>query len=348
MIKKYYLDDKGKLKPQYYFHWKEFKEDGYYFYYFVGVRGAGKTYDGLKWLNDERAGILIRRTDPELEIMLEERNNPLNPLILNGDIESGYIKRTRTKIYNFFTGAPGEEEFMCQGLALNTFAKVRSSDFSFCNNLFWDEFIKQPDQQEMKDEGGAWLNMLETITRNRHHITVVAVANSNDIYNPVFKSLGVVSHLEKLIVKNQPGHKIYKDPKRHLKVIMYEPTKEFIEYKKSLGLYDLTAGTDYAAMAYENQFVKNDFSDCGYKSIVGYVPLFNLDNYCIWKKKGSNEIYVSYAQAECVSYYSKYEIDVELLKNKYYMMLRNRYLKRLITFESYDIKRSLLDLLRLI
>lgn len=346
-------DDNIKLKPEYYFDWKEFKEDGYYYYYIVGVRGAGKTFSGFKWMTEEKeAGnysLLVRRTEGELELMLSEMNNPLKPLIDEGVIESAYFKKERKKTFNIYMGPVGLEEFAIQGVSLNTFGRIRSADFSMFDNIFWDEFIKQPDQAEMKKEGEAWLNMIETVCRNRYKINVVACANSNDIYNPVFKSLGLVAKLERLYNDGKPGHKIYKDPKRHIKVIMYEPTYEFKEFKKHTALHDLTEGTDYAAMAYENKFIANDFSDCCYHSIVGYSPKFAIDNYCIWSKKGSNELYISYAMPEKIyTYYSKFELDVENVKMKYYTYLRNRYLKHLITFESYDIKRRFLDILQLL
>lgn len=352
-MNKYYLTPDGKLKPEYYFHWRPFKEDGFYYYYFVGVRGAGKTFDGFNWIIDEakdgRHSLLVRRTDPELELMLSDINNPLLPLMKEGIIESSYFKRERKKTYNIYVGEPEKEEFIAQGVALNTFGKIRSADFSNFDNIFWDEFIKQPDQQDFKAEGEAWLNMIETVCRNRHHIYVVATANSNDIYNPVFKTLGVVNNLEKLLNDNTPGSKIYKDAKRHLKIVLYEPSKEFKEFKQGGALYDLTVDTNYADMAYNNKFTANDFSDCKYIKIAGMTPLFAIDNYCIWKLKGSNKLYISYAMPEKIyTYYSKYELDVENIKVKYYTYMRNRYLKKLITFESYDIKRRFLDIMQLI
>lgn len=342
--------DEPKLKPEYYFHWEDFEEEGIYNYYAVGVRGAGKTYNGVKWLIKVKKGLLIRRTDPELEIMTDPQHNPFNPLINENEIESGYVKRKGKKLYKMYAGTEGDEEYIGDGVALNTFATTRSADYSYFENVFWDEFIKQPDQQNFKDEGSAWNNALETITRNRHHVTVVAVANSNDIYNPVFKELGVVNQLEKLLDKAKIETQCLTLNKRHIKIILYKPTEEFISFRKCLGLWDLTEGTNYAAMAYDNQFIANDFSDCEYHSIIGYKPVLNIDDYAIWRKKGTNELYVTYAQFEGKgnnTYYSHYPIDCENLVERYYNMIRNRYLKHLITFESYDIKRRLLELFKL-
>lgn len=338
------------LKPEYYFNSEKFEEDGYYYYYFVGVRGAGKTIDGLKKIINRKNSIMVRRTDPEFDIMLEEVNNPFNPLIKLGYLANARIKKTRTKLYMMYITKEkaAEEEFIGEGVALNTFASTRSADFSFCENVFWDEFIKQPDQKEFKAEGQAWLNMLETIARSKHHINVYAYANSNDIYNPVFKELRVINQLERLLDKAKHETQIYKDIKRHLKIVLYKPTKEFEIFKSALALHDLTAGTQYADMAYNNQFIANDFNDCEYRNIKGYKPYFGIDDYTIFKHKGSKDIYVSYANADCFRYYSKYPLDQENIRNKYYNIIRNRWLGRYIIFESYDIKRRMLELFKLI
>lgn len=344
------LTDEPLLKPKYYFHSDQFEEEGYYFLYVIGVRGAGKTVDGLTWLKNNGDGIMVRRTDPEFEIMLEEINNPFNPMIKLGMISAARIKKTRTKLYMMYIieNESSEERFICEGVALNTFASTRSADFSFAKNVFWDEFIKQPDQKEFKAEGSAWLNMLETIARSKHHINVRAYANSNDIYNPVFKELRVINQLERLLDAAQHETQVYKDPKRHIKIVLYKPTKEFEIFKSALALHDLTEGTQYADMAYNNQFTANDFSDCDYRNIKGYRPYFGIDDYTIFKHKGSKDIYVSYANADCFRYYSKFPLDQENLRNKYYNIIRNRWLGRYIIFESYDIKRRMLELFKLI
>ena len=344
----YALDENGELKNEYFFHWRDFKEEGINYYYFVGLRSSGKTFDGLTWLTEEKKGLLIRRTDPELEIMVDEAHNPFLPLINHGVIESGYVKRKGKKVYKLFAGKEGEEDYIGDGIALNTFATTRSADYSYFERIYWDEFIKQPDQKEMKAEGSAWLSMIQTVARNRN-IEVVACANSNDIYNPVFKELGVINKLERLINNGQEGHKIYTDKQRHLKIVLYEPSIELKEYLRRTSLHDLTEGTRYADMAYKNEFIGNDFSDCEYRSIKGYRPMFTIDDYCIWKKKGEPNLYLSYAMPEGIkNYYSQYELDCENLRTEWYTYMRNRYLKRKIIFESYAIKRSFLDIMKLI
>ena len=340
----YKKDGNILLKPEYYFHWQKYKEKGIFYYYFVGVRSAGKTYDGIKWLVDEGRGILVRRTAPEFDIMCDEVHSPFNPLIEVGDLESGYVKRSK-KIYKLYAN----DEWIADGVTLNTFATTRSADYTYFKNIFWDEFIKQPDQKEMRAEGSAWLSMIHTIVRNRTDVTVVAAANSNDIYNPVFKELGVINHLEKLMNDKKEGSKIYTDYKRHIKIVLFEPCYELKKFLELTAVHDLTEGTRYADMAFSNEFIGNDFTDCGYKSIKGYKPIIAIDDFTAWRKKGSNEIYVSYASCEGVKqYYSKYELDQENIREHYYTFFRNRYLKHLITFESYAIKRTFLDILKLI
>ena len=340
----YEKDGNILLKPEYYFHWQDFKEDNIYYYYFVGVRSGGKTYDGLKWLCKVKDGIFVRRTAPEFDILCDEKHSPFNPLIEVGDIESGCVKRSK-KIYKLYAN----DEWIADGVTLNTFASTRSADYTLFKNVFWDEFIKQPDQKEMRAEGSAWMSMIHTIVRNRSNCLIVAAANSNDIYNPVFKELGVINQLERLMNDKKEGSKIYTDYKRHIKIVLFEPCFELKKFLELTAVHDLTEGTRYADMAFNNEFIANDFSDTGYKSIKGYRPMLSIDDFTIWRKKGSNEIYISYASSEGVKqYYSKYEIDQENLRTNYYTFFRNRYLKHLITFESYAIKRTFLEIMKLI
>ena len=343
----YALDENGELLDEYFFHWEDFKEEGINYYYFVGLRSAGKTFDLFKSMIKYKKCLLIRRTDPELEIMTDEAHNPFIPLIHHDVVKSGYMKRKGKKIYKIYAGNEGKEEYIGDGVALNTFATTRSADYSYFERIYWDEFIKQPDQKEMKAEGSAWLAMIQTVARNRN-IEVVACANSNDIYNPVFKELGVINKLERLMNDGKEGHKVYTDKERKLKIVLYSPTPELMEYLRRTSLHALTKGTRYADMAYKNEFIGNDFTDCEYKSIKGYRPMFIIDDYCVWKKKGENLIYLSYALPEGIKqYFSKYELDQENLRTDWYTYFRNRYLKHRITFEAYAIKRSFLDIMHL-
>ena len=62
----------------------------------------------------------------------------------------------------------------------------------------FDEFIPERHERPIKNEGAAFLNAYETMNRNRElqgykPIQTLCLANANDLGNPIFMELGLVS-----------------------------------------------------------------------------------------------------------------------------------------------------------
>jgi len=324
---------------------------------FIGGRGTGKTYSGLEGclLKDKRF-IYMRRTAQELDLMLDsdkgEGANPFKPLNkdLGRDVGLSRIVKNLAGIYNRElvedklqpVGAP-----IGYGVALSTIASIRSLDFSDCEICLYDEFIPEKHIRRIKNEGTALLNAYETMNRNRElkgepPMVMYMLANSNDIYNDIFIELGIVSDIEKMSRKGKSD--LYFED-RGLAIHLLKSSDEFVEAKSKTALYKLTAGSSYADMALGNKFAYEDFSLIGRQSLAGFRPVAHIGKAYVYMKKGESFIYISYAQAKTINYNINNESDRLCFYDDYGRTLKKYYVNGCICFESYELKRIILDLI---
>ena len=91
-------------------------------------------------------------------------------------------------------------------LALSTISNVRGFDATDRDVLIYDEFIPERHERPIKDEATAFFNAIETIQRNRElegkdPLTVLCLANANELANPLFIELKLVKRAMALIRK---------------------------------------------------------------------------------------------------------------------------------------------------
>ena len=339
----------------------DYKDKRYPFQIFIGGRGTGKSYSGLSgainytsWYGDKF--ILMRRTAQELDLMLDsdrgEGANPFKPINKDLDVNIGLhkiVKNLAGIYHREFSdnkmepvGAP-----IGYGVALSTIASIRGIDFSDVSLCIYDEFIPEKHVRKIKNEGAALLNAYETICRNRElngedPVTMFLLSNSNDIYNDVFIELGLVLEIEKLLRKNKADLYI---PERGLAIHLLQPAEEFAQSKAQTAVMKLAKGTAFADMALDNKFSYNDFSLLGSQPLTGYRPVCHIGKAYIYKKKGSRFYYVSYAPAQCPRLSIDNEQDRMRFYNEYGRHLKPIFVKGKILFESYELKRQILDLI---
>lgn len=338
----------------------DYKNSDFPFQIFIGGRGTGKTYSALKGaLLNKNKFLFMRRTAQELELMLDsdqrgEGANPFKPI--NNDINTNVGMRQIVKnmagIYNRAVNDEGSLECagapIGYGVALSTISTIRGVDFSDCTDMIYDEFIPEKHTRKIKGEGEALFNAYETVNRNREFdgrhkpLNLWMLSNSNDIYNPVFIELGIVNIVEKMLKEGKSDRYLgYKGLAIHL----INNNEDFVSEKKKTALYKLTEGTRFYDMALNNSFAYNDFSLIGYKPIAGYTPVCAVGEAYIYRKKGANELYVTYAIAKCPQYDPNKEQERRQFMADYGINIYNYFRKSLITFETYDLKAQILDII---
>lgn len=339
----------------------EYTDARYPFQIFIGGRGTGKTYSayrgvlGLGAHKIEGKFIWMRRTDKELHLMDDKKTGEGIGDIkkINKDFGTNYgflpINDNLSGVYNRECTSDGRYEYIGApigyGVALSTISSIRGMNFDDCSDWIYDEFIPEMHVKKIKEEGDALLNAYETINRNREFqgrppINLWMLANSNNIYNEIFKTLGLVSEAEKMVNKGLPDKYF---PERGLALHILPPSEAFKEQKANTALYRLTKGTKFYDMALENSFAYNDFSLIGYRSVTGYVPMVAIDGAYIYRKKGDSEIYVSYAPARVPSFNSKHKQEAMRFRREYGVRLHPYFISGKIVFESYELKSIVLD-----
>lgn len=335
----------------------DYQNKEYPFQIFIGGRGTGKTYSALDGIisRDDRF-IFMRRTAQELDLMIDsekgEGANPFKPINRDRgrDIGLHKIVKNLAGVYEreMIDGklAPSGEP-LGYAVALSTIASIRGLDFSDCKYCIYDEFIPEKHVRRMKNEGAALLNAYETMCRNRElagedPLYMFMLSNSNDIYNDIFIELNLVHEIEKAI--NKKTADIY-FPVRGLAVHLLQPADEFVEAKSQTAVMKLSAGSTFAEMALGNKFAYNDFSLISTHKLAGFRPMCSIGKATLYKKKGSRFVYVSYAGAQCPKFNINNEQDRMLFFNEYGRHLKPYFVHGSIAFESYELKRTVLDLI---
>ena len=335
----------------------DYKDKNYPFQIFTGGRGVGKTYSALDGvISRAEKFVFMRRTAQELDLMIDsdkgEGANPFKPINRDRDREIGLHKivKNLAGIYNRElideklkpVGAP-----IGYAVALSTIASIRGLDFSDCTYCIYDEFIPEKHVRRMKNEGAALLNAYETMCRNREldgqdPLYMFMLSNSNDIYNDIFIELGLVFEIEKMIRKGQTDI-YFKD--RGLAVHLLEASEEFIEAKSKTAVMKVAGDSDFSDMALNNKFAYNDFSLINPHKLTGFRPVCSIGKATLYKKKGDRFFYVSYAKAQCPRLNIDNEQDRMRFFNEYGRHLKPLFINSKIAFESYELKRQILDLI---
>lgn len=263
------------------------------FNFIVGGRGTGKTYTALKELYERNIKfMLMRRTQTQLDTISRPDFSPFKSLNRDMDINVGIVSVSK---YNgaFYNMVEGEkpDTFIPEGLpigytcALSTVANLRGFDASDVDVLLYDEFIPEGHERPIKNEGAAFLNAYETINRNRElnggtPLQVIALANANDLANPIFLEMGVAVVAEKMLRK---GHKFSVDRERGIG-LFFLTDSPISNKKRETALYK-ACGRDFQDMAINNIFVDEDSAIIKSVPLKEYRPIVAIGELCIYEHK---------------------------------------------------------------
>lgn len=350
-----------KLK-KYIWIW-DYLDNRYPLQFFVGGRGDGKTYgalDGarLNFLETGERIIFSRLTIKEQkQITAKASNASGNPFKKINKKEGcniallGHGNDLVSSIVDFEVDEKNRliptGKLYGYGCSLVDLCDVRGQDFDDVTDWIIDEFIPEKHKRLPSGLGDALLNGFETINRDREDegrapLRVWLLANANDIYNPIFKDLGLVSICEKM-QRDGVKDKYLRD--RRIAIHLLEDSAELQTARTKRAISAISKGTKFADMAFNNDFAYNDFSNVSFRKVVGYVPVAALNDIYIYSKKGSGELYLSYTPAKCPMLDGEKENELLLFKKKYTQRLYNCFVNGRITFESYEIKARILEII---
>ena len=202
--------------------------------------------------------------------------------------------------------------------------------------IIWDEFIPERHERPIKNESDAFFNAYETLNRNRelnggNPIQLLALANANDLANPMFISLGLVRKAEQMKKK---GQEISLDYERGIGLFILQDSP-ISNKKKTTALYRLVNGGSFKEMALNNSFV--DLDDTNVKScpLIEYKPVVSVGELTIYEHKSKHNLYVSTHMSGSVDYY---RIDSEVEKARFcknYLWVWLSVIDNNVIFEEY-------------
>ena len=312
---------------------------GYFFNAVVGARGTGKTFGALAHMAQRESNgkfLLVRRTAKQAAAMGNSKTSPFKAVngALGTNIECDTLD-ARLGISAFKNGDSGD--FIGYGGALSTFAGFRGIDFSDVDIIIYDEFIKEKHERKIQGEGEAFFNLIETVNRNRElqagkpPVTVLCLANSNDIFNPLFVSLKLVLPAEKLI--NAGREELYdKDRGLLLYIVQNSPISE---QKSKTALYKLVGDGEFTNMAIKNSFNMDESEQIKSLPLKGMKPIAAIGEICVYKRPNGGYYIASKAVGGGYRQYTLSSADRARFKNDYKMVFWRAFYGREMVFETY-------------
>lgn len=291
---------------------------GYPFNFLVGARGIGKTYTSLKdAVLEGNKFMLMRRTQEQANLI----SNPDMHVFkaLNSDMDWDIMPEKISKYNSAFVRRDnGHNDIVGYSCALSTISNMRGFDASDITMLIYDEFIPEPHERPIKHEAEALLNAYETMNRNRElkgfpPIQFMGLSNSNDIANPYFEYLGLISIADKM---QKTGNDIYRDDKRGIQIIMLHRSPISVK-KADTALYRLAKGTTFASMALDNSFNVNK-QYIKPMPLIEFVPRCKIGELCIYKHKNNNTLYcTTHSSGVFPKVFTTSELDIEHFRNMF-------------------------------
>ena len=311
----------------------------------MGGRGTGKTYGALK---DAASGlygkfVYVRRTDTQIQAVKIPELNPFKRVNADfgfdlmfsplGKLVAGIYHGSEVDGVLKPSGAP-----VGIGIALSVFSNIRGIDGMDYQTILFDEFIKERTERPIKNESDAFLNMYETLNRNRELIGAtplkcILMANSNDLRSPILDALGLIDIIEAMMRKGQQ-YKNCKDGT--LSIYLYQDSP-VSKAKKKTALYSVANNEDFSEMALANKFSRANFESVKTMSIKDFNPLVTIGDVTVFENIRGKDLFYVVDGIKSDNIYTTLPIDLKAFKSDYFF-LYEAMLDKCLFYSSASVK----------
>lgn len=305
------------------------------FIFIVGGRGTGKTYGALKHAHDTKTRFMfMRRTQKQIKMLKKPAFNPFKKLSDNEGLNIDMISSDEVTVITEHLDE--YDEILGYACAVSDIANMRGIDASDVDLLIYDEFIPLANERVQRGEESGFLDIYESINRNREldglqPLKVMALANSNEMANPIFMELNLVRDGERMKKK---GQDLFIDKDRGV-AIVYLDKSPISEKKKETALYKLLGGdAHYTRMSLGNEFIIEDEDIIKSKPIREYKPIVRIGELSIYKHKSKKEYYGTGFKSGGLVYINADTKGAEKFR-KNYIQMYYAYLDGRFIFEDY-------------
>lgn len=326
----------------------------------IGGRGIGKTFGCLEnlLLGGDKF-IFARRTERQLQNIAKPDSDPT--IDINAKNNTAFSMRTVPGIgMGIFAGErnaeTGEIEpfdrpvAICQ--AVSTVGNLRGAgggvEYKY---LVYDEFIKLNHEKPFKGEDSAFMDLYETLNRNRElpppmgqglpPLQAFLLSNSNRIDSPVIAAFGLINQLAKMQVRaSTTGEdQIYINRDRGI-LVVYFADSEVSRAKRNTALYKALGNSSYTDMAISNKFVDDvgtpDIRSC---PIVEYRPIIAVGEITIYEHKNGSHYYVNSRRTHAPVMFGNGSSELEKFSRRY-GKIYSAYLSDAVFFEDFGTKTA--------
>lgn len=261
-------------------------DDPHFMRVVVSARGPGKTFGALSQCVIKGLTFLyLRRTKTQLDICANPLYSPFKK------INSFFGWDVQPKKGNGLAVFQDGEHIVGYAGALSTFRNVRGFDGSDIDVIIWDEFIPEEEERVLFNDWAAFLNVVETVQRNREQeggeaLKILLCANANKIYGYAVAGLQIENDL---VDMRESGEEI-REISPEL-VLIVPKAEAFVSQKRETALYRLTAGSRFAEMAIDNRFRIRSRDKIGKKPLSEYSPVFGFRGEFFYRHKSDRSVW---------------------------------------------------------
>ena len=318
-----------------------------------GGRGTGKTFSIL--LHRIEAALI----DPSKHkfIWLRDSETITKKLAAKGltpaieiehpEIGTNIIKR-QEDVFTFIHNKGLEDEAVIGYLmALSTFHNARGIDFSDVDVIVFDEFMPEEGTIIRRDQGSLWLNMYESINRNRElkglpPVKVIFLSNTNGLYSEILEDFGLSTFVEEMTIK---GYKSFMNDDIWIEFL---ENKDFEEAKSKTLLYRLSKNQKFNDMALNNKFNDNMALIVPKMNLKGSTGILTLDKrYTLIQLSNGAYYYKLGCWKNLIDYDMDNDQEAMLYKYMFADKLRFEYIAGNMYFDSIYTQRRILSYARI-
>lgn len=308
----------------------------------IGGRGTGKTYGAIKYLLEHGIMFLyLRRTSAQMELVAKDEFSPIVKIgrDIGMELVSEVLSKYAAGVYRAGDDGKPAGDPMAVIMALSTIANARSYDASSVRVILYDECIPERHERSISHEEEAFLNMYESIDRNRQlageqPVKCVCLANANNLEAPILRALNCVRTLDHMRKKKQTQRV---DRETGLSIYLLNNSPISAE-KRETALYKLTLGKgDFSDMALSNEFSADNYTDISVRPLGEYIPVAAIGPICLYQHKYTYHWYVSETISGKPEQFDNVLTDRQRFRKKYARSWADYFSKKLV-FENVNAK----------
>ena len=320
-----------------------------------GGRGLGKTFSILEQRvrnadadESDQSKFIWLRDSQEVVKKIAAGNSLTAPIkAKKSDFPDVTIERTGGN-YCFVKDAKTDNYRVLGYLAaLSTFHNARGISYEDVCNITWDEFIPEEGTVVKKNQGIIFLNMYESVNRNREFenkppVQIIFLSNSEDVYSDVLEDLGISGLIENMIYK---GLKEYRDDDLW---IAFLESKKFHDKKANTFIYRINKNDKFRERALENKFTNNMALIKPKVNLKGSSALFTISHRYTFIQLANGDLYVKLGNWKgVIDYDMENDQEAILYRLLFNDKLRIKYIAGQMFFDSIYTQRRILEISRI-